>query len=440
MISRMEENLKIGFFVIRSKFEIGAERGELLLSQAREELKKRIDVYVFEEVVDNKETLEKAIKFFKSKDICNFCVLLATWSDDSLILDLLSEIKLPVIVWSIPGIHYGSLCGGQQICCVLKELGIPYKFIFGNLEDASVYEKILSYSKTIYLINALSKAKFGLLGHRISGMTEVAYDEIGIKKVFGSRMVLSNNDRINLLKHDVKDEEILEVYEKLRNTVGRINVEKEDVFNSIKFYLALKKWVTQEQLNGIAIECYPELMGDVCLAFSLLSEEGIVSACEGDVNSLIATFILYKLAGQPVNNTDLLDLNFLENWAIFSHCGSSGFSIAANKDKISIVPVRLANKGVCCHFPCKKGDVTLLNLVGGRDSFRSFIIQGQSIETDMVFPGNPIKVVLPIKIEEFLQIIEENGFGHHWMIGYGRVANEIEELFKILKINYVTKG
>ncbi|MCX7917314.1 MAG: hypothetical protein N2589_04220 [bacterium] len=431
---------KIGFFVIRSKFEVGAERGEALLKIAGYRLSEKVNVVILDRVIDNRETLKKGIEFFKDKEIDLFCVLLATWSDDTLILDLLSEIKLPVIIWAIPGIHYGSLCGGQQICSVLKEIDIPYKFVFGDIEDEDVYKEIISYSKIIALKNRLSKSKFGLIGHRIKGMTEIAYDEIGIKRIFGPRMIFLDIDSLKLMKEKVRKKEILDIIQFLKKSVEKIEVQEKALIDSIKFYIALKRWVKEEDIDGITVECYPELMGDICLAFSLLSEEGIVSSCEGDVNSLIATFILYKFTGNPVNNTDLLDINFNENWAIFSHCGSSSFSLAEEKGKIILSSVRLANKGVCCQFPSKEGDVTLINLVGGRDNFRSFIIQGKAIKTDMVFPGNPVKIMLPLKIEEFLKIIEEYGFGHHWMIGYGHVGDEIEELFKNIKVKYVRKG
>jgi hypothetical protein len=52
----------------------------------------------------------------------------------------------------------------------------------------------------------------------------------------------------------------------------------------------------------------------------------------------------------------------------------------------------------------------------------------------MVFPGNPIRVKMPVGIGEFLDTIAESGFGHHWMIGYGDVRDELTQLGKALGI------
>lgn len=186
------------------------------------------------------------------------------------------------------------------------------------------------------------------------------------------------------------------------------------------------------------MECYPELMGEVCLAYSLLSEQGIPCSCEGDVNSLVSMLVLYLLTETPVHNTDLLTPYEEENSILFSHCGSGGFSLAENSKLISLSPVRLANRGVCVLFPARAGEVTLVNLVGRRGTYRMCIVEGEALPTKMLFAGNPVKVKLPIPVKEFLQIIADNGFGHHWMIGYGNVKEEIEMFCRLVGLRYVS--
>jgi len=44
----------------------------------------------------------------------------------------------------------------------------------------------------------------------------------------------------------------------------------------------------------------------------------------------------------------------------------------------------------------------------------------------MVSPGNPISARFNISVEKFLDIIAKNAIGHHWMIGYGKVLDEIK--------------
>ncbi len=220
--------------------------------------------------------------------------------------------------------------------------------------------------------------------------------------------------------------------------VGKVNVDGKEGLNSVKTYLVFKKWIKGKNLSGLAVECYPDFMGKVCLAYSLLSEEGISGSCEGDVNSLVAMLMLYFLTGSPVHNTDLLIPYKEDNSILFSHCGSGGFSLAEDKENISLSPVRLANKGVCVLFPGKPGKVTLVNLVGRKDTYRMCIVKGEAVKTEMVFAGNPVRVKLPIPVNKFLDIVAENGFGHHWMIGYGDVKEELEDFCKLVGLHYIS--
>jgi len=83
-------------------------------------------------------------------------------------------------------------------------------------------------------------------------------------------------------------------------------VRREERINSIRAHLVLKKWIEEEGLSGLAVECYPDFMGQICLAYSLFGVEGIPGSCEGDVNSLVAMIILHPVTKIPIHNTDLL--------------------------------------------------------------------------------------------------------------------------------------
>lgn len=150
----------------------------------------------------------------------------------------------------------------------------------------------------------------------------------------------------------------------------------------------LEKVGLEYGLEGFCVKCYPGYMGKICLGYSLLSEEGIVCGCEGDVNNTVSMKILYELTGQPIHNTDLLYLDQELNTILFSHCGSGGFSIADKNENIHLGAVRLANSGVCALFPAKPGRVTLANLIGRKGTFRMSVMTGDAITSGMEFPGN----------------------------------------------------
>lgn len=65
------------------------------------------------------------------------------------------------------------------------------------------------------------------------------------------------------------------------------------------------------------------------------------------------------------------------------------------------------------------------------------VIRAEAVQTDMIFPGNPVKVRLPVPINEFLEVVSGEGIGHHWMIGYGDVSKELTELAQSIGIRTI---
>jgi len=179
-------------------------------------------------------------------------------------------------------------------------------------------------------------------------------------------------------------------------------------------------------------------MGKVCLAASLLGEQGIPVSCEGDLNGALGMLILTRLTGCPVHNTDLLDPIPAENAIIFSHCGSGGFSLAAHPSDVKLAPVRLMNCGLCCLFPARPGAVTLLNIVPKLDGYILAGMYGEAVETEMVFPGNPLRVRFESDYRRILSWIIEEGLGHHWMAAYGDLRQALGDLAAMTGCEWLT--
>jgi len=159
----------------------------------------------------------------------------------------------------------------------------------------------------------------------------------------------------------------------------------------------------------VAIGCYPHLMGKVCLAASLLAEQGTPIGCEGDINGALGMLLLTLITGEPVHNTDMLDPIPAHNSLVLSHCGSGGFSLACGREQITLGPVRLMNQGLCCLFTARPGPCTLINLIPTMDGYRMGVLYGEAIDTTMVFPGNPLEVRFASDYRSILSWIVSQG-------------------------------
>jgi L-fucose isomerase-like protein len=428
---------KIGFCVIQHPLEVGAEKSAQILEKVIKEFSNYdVDIISFNEIVDSDEKAAKAGNYFYENKVDVLLAVESTWSNDYHMVDILEYIDVPVALWAVPGMENGSLCSVHQLGVVLHELSRKYEIFYGDIGDKKIHSKILSYSKAVSLKKYLRKKKIGLIGYRVPGMTEVIFDELELKRKFGPRIIHFGINYIQEMADRVDEAEAKKIWSSIKNSGVKIEVSDEEGIVSCKNYLVLDKIAKENKISGFAVECYPDLMGQICLAASLLARDGIVVSCEGDVNSALAMMMLSYFTGEPVHNTDLLNPD-TKNSVVFSHCGSGDFSIAKGKSDIRLCPVRLQNCGVCVVFLPKLGDITLVNIVGRKDTYRISAIEAYSQETKMVFPGNPVSARFDISVEKFLGVIAKNAIGHHWMIGYGKVLDEIKYFSDIVGVKFI---
>ncbi len=353
-------------------------------------------------------------------------VALATtsWYEDYLALDLLEEAPVPLLLWSLPGMETGALCGSQQLTCFLKQIDHPYACVFGEITAGDELVSAMSFLKAATLKGRLRRARVGIAGHRVAGMTETAASEFALKKAVGPRIVPLDLPQLLESVNTMADDDARTLWTQLVARAAACNVPDDEGLDSMKVYLAIKDLIDENLLDALTVGCYPHLMGRVCMPASLLADEGIPLGCEGDVNGAIAQLMLTLLTGDPTHNTDWLE-PLPDGTVVMTHCGSGSFSLAENREDITLSAVRLMDQGVCALFPAKPGPVTLLNLIPFGDGYQLAMLTGEAISTEMVFPGNPLRVEFERDTAELLEWIHAEGIGHHWMAGYGDVAAEI---------------
>ena len=166
-----------------------------------------------------------------------------SWFEDYLVLDFLEECPAPVFFWPLPGIETGALCGTQQVTCYLKQLGSPFGMAFGAQEDPRALEGALAFLRAAALKGRLRRARIGLAGSRVSGMTHTSPNEFMLKKVIGPRV--TPIDLAELIERAAKfpKDHARALWTTVVQRAGRSEVAEPEALDSMGFYLALKEWV-----------------------------------------------------------------------------------------------------------------------------------------------------------------------------------------------------
>ncbi|NIN69160.1 MAG: hypothetical protein GTO63_31625, partial [Anaerolineae bacterium] len=339
-------------------------------------------------------------------------------------------------ILAVPGIRSGSLVGAHQLGSLLTDLGVEHAVYYGDPGDIRTYTPLVAYARAAAAKRRLELGRLGHVGHRTPGMTPIAFDEVEINRLLGTQVVNRGWHEIEARASAISEAVAADTVQQL-DALGRMGSKSEDVSDAARLYLALRQQAEADDLLAVALGCYPHHAGRVCLSSALLTESGIPAGCEGDVNSTLAMYLLQSFTGRPAHFGEILEVDEGENTIITSHCGCAAPSLAADDELIEIAPVRLWNRGTCLRFPSTTGPATYVNLVGRRGTYRLCAAEGEVLPTEMVFEGNPARFRPSLPVQALLATIGAEGFGHHWMLGYGHVVPELKAFCKLVGIRGV---
>jgi len=426
-------------------YGLGSEAAPQLFEKSISNLSKlKLEIVPADEVVTDEEKSRKAAMKFREKEVDLICLIAGTWTPDTFLIEMLNEIDTPFIIWAIPDTlsfdRYPtlSLCGTQLLCSTLKEFDREYRFFYGEVSNDEILEEIYSFSKAVALRNRLKRSKICMVGYRPWVMAGLSFDEVELKRRLGPSLIHLGLDDFLKVREEISDEDTQKVWSTVKEKVGKVLSDESECLLSIKSYLALRKIVDEKEADALTVECEPKLKGKVCLANSLLNDEGIPAACESDVNSAVAMLILHLLSGKPVLNGDIIGVFEKDNSMVFSHCGAGPLSLAEDKSSIILDINREVNSGVSVFYTGKPGDVTIVNLVGRKGTYRMCILSGKAVKTELLYPGNPTKVRFSeMRVREIIETIAYKGFGHHWNLVHDNLIKELTEYCSLVGIDYV---
>lgn len=422
---------KIAVVGLACPTEVGFELAPALLQKTAAALKKEYQVIDTGTVISCPEDTRRVLTRLSGQVLDALIVCVGTWSEDHHILQLLGELRCFAVLHAFPSVDSGSLCATHQMASVLTDVHVTsYAGICAEAgSDEALAAIRAALEKATPPAGNLSRPQMtiGSVGGRVQGMTEIAFDEFALLEKCGAVVIPISEAELTELVRAADPAAVQAVCDDLARRPYRQLSSDEALRESAAYYLAMKQLVQKYDLQGLAVRCYTGLMGKVCLGYSLLSEEGIVCSCEGDVTNTVMMRLLADLTGGCVNHTDFLYPDEKTNSALFSHCGSCGFSMAKAPEDVELAPVRLMETGVCCRFLPKTGTVTAADLVGHGDRLRMSVMVGTAIDCGMDFPGTPMRVQFKKPVWALSQEILKKGCGHHWMIGYGDVSAQLED-------------
>ena len=393
-------------------FDLDQDKLMAYQKESQKELKKfSTDNIVLDFIVSNDETAKKANGIFSKEDIDVMLLIVAIWTPDKVAISIIEGLDVPVIIstTSLTNQTIG-INGAQVIAASFKELNIPFRFIFGKINNNKVQKKIFNYAMATAVIKKLKSTRIASIGDIPEIMLSLSVDPFSVKNTFGCTIVPVDYFKLDYYRNKVKQNEIEKRIGKIKKEVGKVGVDDNTLGESISYYYALKKMSEDLNLDVLALNCFPfpGLKGKTCLAVSNLNDEGIITSCEGDINASIIMAAFNFIHGNAVLNSDLITDSEVNNTIMFSHCGAGPFTCASNNDDIILLEHYEVKTGLGVYYPVKKDgeEITIVNLTGREQTYRMCVLSGKSIPImKLTHYGNPIDVRFNTKVKDLINII-----------------------------------
>jgi L-fucose isomerase-like protein len=336
-------------------------------------------------------------------------------------------------------LRLNSLCGINLAAHALTRAGRRYDYVYAAPDDATALEKVHALAQAGRARRLLRRARVGVVGEPPTGLDTCRYDDDALERHLGLELVHVDLGEVFRGARTADPQEIEAVWQRLISQLdGLPELDQTALRGTLATYLTLRQLAEQENLDGLAVRCWPEFFTELgcaaCGAMSMLSDELTPCSCEADVNGTITQLILQWLSGEPAFGTDVVSFDVEEDAAVLWHCGLAPLSMADP----SVQPRGTVHSNrqlpLLMEFPLKPGRVTVARLSEAHGSYRLVVGSGEMLRAPMSFTGTSGVLRFDRPAAEVLDVILREGLEHHLSFTYGDYVPALLALARILEL------
>lgn len=404
------------------------------------------------------ETREDALKcaelFRKNRDrIDGIIISLPNFGFEIGIINAVSiaDLRVPILVQACDDDNdkvdldsrRDAFCGKISVCNNLYQYGIP--FTDTALHTYSIYSDLLAkdinrFAAVCRVVNGLRHARIGQIGTRPLGFNTCRASE-KLLQGSGITVVPADMSEIIFAARDIKDDDpaLAAQAAKISAYATVPEAYKEKLLVQARFGIAVEKWVKDNDVDAVAIQCWDSLEKNygcaACVTMSMLGEQGIPAACETDVAGAVSMLALTLASGQPSAIADWNN-NFADdrNKCVCTHCGNFPRSFIGKGD-MKLGPLGVLGRTLgkvrtfgAVYAKVSEGPFTFFRIStdDAKGCIKAYTGEGM-ITNDPYGMDGCIAVTQVDNLQKLMKYICKNGFEHHVGLVRGNVAGILQE-------------
>jgi len=216
------------------------------------------------------------------------------------------------------------------------------------------------------------------------------------------------------------------------NAANKVEPTGEDLIESARIYVALKKMAERHSLDALSLRCFDLVMKNKttgCMALSMLTDEGLISGCEGDIPATLTMLWMNAVTGEIPFMANPQDIDADTNSLWIAHC-TIGTKLCTEYSLRSHFESSL---GVGIEGQMETGPITLAR-IGDTDLLSTFVSAGTLLECG-THPQR-CRTQLKLKLDKDVNYFLEQPLGNHHVL----VPGDHEDALALYAQLYLTTG
>lgn len=222
---------------------------------------------------------------------------------------------------------------------ILRRFGVPFTYINNSRIGDKIFEKGFSnFLRAASVVKAFRNMRIGMISTRPGEFWPVMANEGELLEKFGIEVIPVALTEMIALAREYKDknsEALKAVVKEIKGkNIDYSSIGEENLKKIIALKLAVKKWVEEEKLSSVAIQCWMALPDEYgvapCFANAMLTDEKIPVVCETDIHGAITAVMLQaaNMHKEPIFFADLTIRHpERNNSELLWHCGNFPYSL-----------------------------------------------------------------------------------------------------------------
>ncbi|WP_282610054.1 L-fucose/L-arabinose isomerase family protein [Pelagibius sp. Alg239-R121] len=440
-----QDRLRIGIVAVgRPTFDVPF--AESLLATALEGLNDLdAEIVGSPELQFDAETVRSNLSTLTSQPLDLLLILQVTFTDATMTVELAKSVDAPLALWSFPEPRSGGrlrlngFCGINLAAHALGKAGQAFEYIHREAGSPDALDEVMALTRAGYVKRRLSQTNVGVIGEHPAGFDTCSYDTDELKARFGVEIQTLPIGDFIASAAAVDDADAVAVRARAVGDLGSLDdLDQESLHKSMKVYVALRRLADEENLQAMAVRCWPEFFTDfgcaACGPMAFMNQDGTPCGCEADVFGTLSSLVLQWTSGEPAFNTDLVDVNVDDDTVVFWHCGQAPISMADPEGPIG--PTIHSNRKLPLlnEFALKPGRVTLARLTQAKNEIRLVLGGAEVLRAPPSFSGTSGVARFDKPAGDVLDRIMREGLEHHTALVYGEHRPALRRLAGMLDL------